>query len=83
MRGKFHKGRKRQKPGILSYLDDARVDAAELLVWVFFKRETFISKNEMLSSIILVIFKKVMTMMWEETSIHNFFSLVKKLMVTD
>lgn len=37
----------------------------------------------MLSSIILVIFKKVMTMMWEETSIHNFFSLVKKLMVTD
>ena len=33
----------------------------------------------MLSSIILVIFKKVMTMMWEETSIHNFFFLGQKI----
>jgi len=41
MWGKFHKGRKRQKPGILSYLDDARVDAAELLVCFLRERLLF------------------------------------------
>lgn len=46
MWGKFHKGRKRQKPGILSYLDDARVDAAELLVWFFLRERLLFQKTK-------------------------------------